>query len=1147
MALTIQAVVSLDTQMFTAGIRGIEAQVNRFAGLAMMQFGGLAQQIAAMWGAFGPAGAAVSALGAVVQAGAGYEQQMMRVASYTQAAGETMERLSSEGAQMAATFGFSLDQVGTSMASLALAGVDAADMGDVLQASLLLASATLGDANQSAELITSTLKIFQADMAKATSVADLFAGAIASSPLDLQRLSDSMKYAGSTGSAFGMSMEQVVSEIAAFHQVGLRGQMAGTAFRGALLEMSDASAKAKGVVGSALQGWVPATEGLTGAVRRLNAAGVDASDVIQELGKRAGPGVAALMQLGADAMEDLTGKIRENSSVSSMHEKQMEALAGQYKLLQGEISELAKKIFDALAPGFKSALAQVKDSVAKFAEFASVLKGPVSAAFNTLFPHIVKATTLLLTFNATLKGLSFLGINAGATTFGGIINKAVGNIRAARQEVATLTAANKQLEASISTLNIRKATLKLQLDNLAKKYKGAELTAEQYSVQCGALGGQMSGLSGKIKKAEASIAANNAKLKEATALSKSWHGGLGPLGASISAVGAALAGWQIGKLVADLRVWGTDNTVHEWLSLFIANLTGAKVAMADITGEISHELTELQQNIKTWKEDGQKAFDKWAEGLANDEYHLRALSGAMEEVQQEASALAAELAAAFDFSPDNGFDGAGILVQLREMARIAEELGNDLPEAFDPAPVKEMQAAISDLEGKAAQLKQSLVQKQEEYVAALRQEKTVTVEIADWTSRLAVLEKQRKHAHGGEITALNTQIGLVREKLEALKKVAAANEEAKDAAKKALDEESGKLEDTRNQLDEKRRGLRSIIATVEELREVQQNANAAWEEWQAEEKIRETTEALEALADAFAATDLSMEDAKVGIKALGNGMDYFVGVAEKAGIKSKQVGKNIQWMAKNQDEARIILERLGVKTEEVTRFMVMYGEKAYAVARAMSQLGLSEEEAARHVEVFGAAAKETNQTIAENTKVIAANRKELMALASISGTRMERLVANLKKLREALTPPAGAQAIDLSWMRDLSALKRLPNLGNVDSWLKKFSDFANGIRDICQNLGPNIDFSWVDPVAKFQLPKLDDSSGWIKNFKNWAASVRAETPSLERFATVLQSLQGSLAALNDATLKIVFKDEALLSRIESHLSTLAGLKGVIWA
>ena len=42
MALNIQAVVSLDTKMFTAGIRGIEAQINQFAGLCTMQFGGIA-------------------------------------------------------------------------------------------------------------------------------------------------------------------------------------------------------------------------------------------------------------------------------------------------------------------------------------------------------------------------------------------------------------------------------------------------------------------------------------------------------------------------------------------------------------------------------------------------------------------------------------------------------------------------------------------------------------------------------------------------------------------------------------------------------------------------------------------------------------------------------------------------------------------------------------------------------------------------------------------------------------------------------------------------------------------------------------------------------------------------------------------------
>lgn len=1262
MSLNIQAVVSLDTRMFTAGIRGIEAQINQFAGLAMMQFGGIAQQVSAMWGAFGPAGAAISALGSVVQAGASYEQQMMRVASYTQATGDTMERLSSEGAAMAAKFGFSLDQVGTSMASLALAGVEAADMGDVLRASLLLASATLGDANQSAELITSTLKIFQEDMAKAGQVADLFAGAIASSPLDLQRLSDSMKYAGATGAAFGMSMEQVVGEIAAFHQVGLRGQMAGTSFRGALLEMSAAASQAKGAVGAALQGWIPATEGLVGAVRRLNDAGVDASVVIQELGKRAGPGVAALMKLGADAMEDLSGKIRANSSVSSMHEKQMEALAGQYKLLQGEVSALAKKIFDALAPGFKAALDQIRASVQTFSDFAAKLGG-ISGVINAAIPGLVRLATTVIGINAAIKALNFAGINTGIQSIGGLFSK-MAEARKAAAEVATLktelsslenalrqvklagaggmvsatdTSALSDLTAKANSAKAAFSALQAQgaqpfidqaafaaaprFDELNRKMADARNYAAalqdsmrriQFSPDPGdqkrwnqlaeiyrRTGTELSSYHQEYAKLEAAVrqtglkdynaalaageknmnaaAASAAKfqksmdekslrlynaaldenakktkvveasMKKAQTAAGGWTMGLSKLQVGLSVAAAAMAGWQIGKFISQLRVWGTDHTVHEWLSLGIAKLIDFRTTMSDVTGELSPELTALQAKIKGLKEEGAALANTFIEKLPKSAFYLSNLNTAMRDVEERARAGAEAIRSWFDFDAGSSGGFSGILVQLREMGELADAFGKDLAGAFDPKDIRAFRQEITDLEGEANSLKTELQSKQESYNSSLAKAVQLDTQAREIEWEIDILKSQQKRSSEDERTIINQQCVVLREKLEAISN---ARDEAKISvveSQAALAKLSGQLGDLNERVQATRERFDEISGSIANARDLQNALNAAWEEWDVEDKAAQAATGLDDLAAAYRNTGLSLDAAKAGTEALGNGLEYFVGVAKDAGVSVETVGKNLQWMAKNQETARGVLERLGVKTEEVNRFMVTYGENAIEVARRMATLGESEEAAASSVGVFGQAAAEVTQTLASNTKAIAENRKELMFLASISGARLTRLTQNLSALRDALTPPAGAPAIDLAWLRDLGSFSRLPNLGNVKSWLEKFDSFATGVRDICQNVGPNIDFSWVAPIANFKLPDLSGASDWGKNLKSWAASIRAELPSLERFADVLTSLNGSLAALNDATLKIVFKDESLLSRIEGHLSTLASLKGVIWA
>lgn len=1146
MALNIQAVVSLDTQMFTAGIRGIEAQINQFAGLAVMQFGGVAQQISAMWGAFGAAGGAISALSQIVQAGASYEQQMMRVASYTQASGDELARLSSAGGELAAQFGFGLDQVGQSMASLALAGVETANMTDVLQASLLLASATLGDANQSAELITSTLKVFQTDMAKAGEVANLFAGAIASSPLDLQRLSDSMKYAGSTGAAFGMSMQQVVSEIAAFHQVGLRGQLAGTAFRGALLEMSAAASSAKGVVGSALQGWVPATEGLTGAVRRLNDAGADAAVVIQELGKRAGPGVAALMKLGSDAMGDLTDKIKSNSDVAAMHETQMQALAGQYNLLKGEIAALALKIYNELAPGFKEALTQVRGSVAAFSEFAAKVSGPVSAAFNTLLPSVAKGAATLVVFNSALKALNFVGLNAGANSFAGIINKARSNMSAAREQVVALMGENKKLTTTLDTLTARKAALSREMQDLRIMYTRGYASAAEYRAGMAKLGGEVSGVTRKITAANTALDKNWASLETANKAAGSFTMGLSKIGVGASVLGAAIAGVQIGQFISSLRVWGTDHTVHEWLSLSIAKLVDMKTTMADITGELSPQLAELQSKIKGLKAEGDSLANTFIEKMPRSLFYLSSLNTALADVEQRARSGSDAIKGWFDFDAGSGGGFSGILVQLREMGALADSFGTDLAEAFDPKDIRAFRQEITDLESEASSLKSDIQAKEDAYIAALRGEITLTTQISEYEQEINRVKDERTKASDEEKTILNEQLKVLREKLSALYKTRIETANAKDEAAEALQDATGRLTELNDRLQTTRGRLDEIAGGIASAKALQDALNAAWEEWEADEKAAAAAQSLDALAAAYGRTELSMDAARAGLAAIGVGFEEFVPLAEKAGVKTEQLGKNLQWMNKNQDEARGLLERLGVASTETTRFMALYGDKCFDVARNMQQLGLSEEEAARKAGVFGNAVEQNNAKMQETVATLVETHKGLTNLASISGARMERLIQNITKLGNAIGGINGGNGIDLSWLSALGTMVKLPRLTGIDSWLEKFDSLATGVQGVANRMG-GVDLSWVDALKGFSLPGLGDVSSWKKDFDKWVGAFSGNLPDIERFAAALTSLQGSLSALDDATLKIVFKDEAILSKIETHLSTLASLKGVIWA
>lgn len=349
--LQLQAVVALNRGPFESGLSSISAAVSKATGAMMMAFGGVAGEIFAMTKAFGAMGAAVGIMKKSVSVGASFEQQMANVASVSGLVGDELTGVSAAAMDMAKTTRFTATQAGDALYSLASAGISTADaMTATLRPALLLAGATLSNTSLATETMTAALANFKIPASDATRVADQFAGAIASSPANMERLGDAFKYAGPAAAGFGISLEKTVAEVAAFHVAGMRGGMAGTAFRQVLIQLSQASEDTASVIGSALQGWTAGTEGITGAVERLNAAGVDTDLVIRELGARAGPALAAMMQLGSEAMQELAVRISESADVAKMYETQINTLSGRFAIFKSAVEDVFLKIYGELSP-----------------------------------------------------------------------------------------------------------------------------------------------------------------------------------------------------------------------------------------------------------------------------------------------------------------------------------------------------------------------------------------------------------------------------------------------------------------------------------------------------------------------------------------------------------------------------------------------------------------------------------------------------------------------------------------------------------------------------------------------------------------------------------------------------------------------------
>lgn len=375
MAPTLQAVVSLNTSAFTSGMSSISQLTSNLTGAMSIAFGGVTAEILAMGSAFGPVGVAVGLLKEVVAVGKGIEDTMAEIAAVTGRSTDAVAEFGTIADDVTGSTRFRMDQVAEAMARLAAAGFESSDaMRAALKPSLDLAAAGGTNTALAVDTMVSALRAFNLDATQATHVANLFAGGAAVGLSSVESLAEAFKYAAPAASAFGLSLEETVGTLALFEDRGMRGSMAGTAFAQAMRAMTEAANESKGAIGAALAGWDPATEGLVGAIARLEGAGITAKQALEELGDRGGRAVATLMTAGAEAIANYSTSVSTLGDVTLMAATRQDTLKGQFQDLIGEMQRVANAIYGQIVPALSSMLGKTIEMVQAIPQFAGQVR-----------------------------------------------------------------------------------------------------------------------------------------------------------------------------------------------------------------------------------------------------------------------------------------------------------------------------------------------------------------------------------------------------------------------------------------------------------------------------------------------------------------------------------------------------------------------------------------------------------------------------------------------------------------------------------------------------------------------------------------------------------------------------------------------------
>jgi len=282
---------------------------------------------------------------------------------------------------------------------------------DITSASIMLAEATLTGASDAAQTLMSTVLQFGLAADQATRVANVFAAAIGKSPALMDKLRQSLEYAGPIAAGLGIELEKVVATLMAMYKAGRTGARAGTELRIVFAALTGptkraiAALKEFGIVPDMLD---PTRRSIVEIVRVFEqlSAEIGRGETVKVLRKafsvRAWSGMVALLTIGSQELQQMENAITGTNTAFLMQKDQLKTLAGAWDILVSiwenvyySVLEkgLAPALYDSLAI-LRSFVEEAEGSTGVFTQFGLALGKIVTAGGELLrrvWPYMLES------------------------------------------------------------------------------------------------------------------------------------------------------------------------------------------------------------------------------------------------------------------------------------------------------------------------------------------------------------------------------------------------------------------------------------------------------------------------------------------------------------------------------------------------------------------------------------------------------------------------------------------------------------------------------------------------------------------------------------------------------------------------------------
>ena len=433
---------------------------------------------------FAIAGLAITAaLGGAVKAYGDFDQSMKKATAVSDVTEEQFSQMSKMAEQMSMKLGVSANTTAEAFYFLGSAGLKATQQIAAFPAVAVLAKAAVMGMGQTAEMVVDTMKGFKIGFEETGRVTDVLAKAVTSSNMTFGQLGQAMTYVSGIARTVNMSLEETTAVIGMMANVGIKGSMAGTSLRRALLNLaapaSDASKTLKnlGVEVYGVDGKMkPLTEIMEKLIPVLKKSGEETRNMALKslFGARAVTGMVEIVYQGADGLKKFTEELKNSGGAArEIADEQLDTLNEQFGILVKHITNAGRDLGKVFTPAIRDTIGKVRELLKKFSD---------------LDPAIVKgiATIALFIGLGGIAGGGLIGIAAAAAVVGGPIVAIIAGISGLIVVVGLLAGESvmwletmKQIDGAESKLIKKDLELsKTLLDNSKYWSKNAEELAK---------------------------------------------------------------------------------------------------------------------------------------------------------------------------------------------------------------------------------------------------------------------------------------------------------------------------------------------------------------------------------------------------------------------------------------------------------------------------------------------------------------------------------------------------------------------------------------------------------------------------------------------------------------------------------------------